>query len=180
MPEPVRLAMSLVGIVVIIAGAYYTTYYIGLKGSGQSSGINRAAGRGRVRNIVLLERFAISKDKSFCIVEIAGKIYVIGVTNQAMTVIDTIDALEFAEAAAACDGEAPRNMPPGGPFSGVFISKIASIMSQKMGRPNKAAENREAKGESFADSMKSARERSVSGQPDRGGTGRPNGSEEEE
>ena len=179
MPEPVRLAISLIGIVIIIAGAYYTTYFIGLKGSGQSSGRNRAAGRGRVRNIVLLERFAISRDKSFCIVEIAGKIYVIGVTNQAMTVLDKLEAEDFAQNPPE-DYKAPRSVIPGGQLSGKLVNKLASFIERRIGKTHGTTDSGDAQGKTFADSMKAARDKSISGQPDREEAERPDGSEGEE
>ena len=164
---PLEVALSLIGIIIIIAGAYYATYYIGLKASGQ----NRSKNRGRSRNINLLERFAISKDKSFCIVEVAGKIYIVGVANQSMTLFDVLEAAEF-EKFAPESGAAARDIMPGGPFGGKLVNKLASIMAQRMGRTYGTAENKNIKGETFADSLKSASDKNSSGQPD--------GSEEEE
>ena len=179
MPEPVRLAISLVGIVIIIAGAYYTTYYIGLKASGQGSGKNRAAAGGRHRNIVLLERFAISKDKSFCIVEIAGKVYVVGVTNQAMTVLDKLEAEDFMRLPPE-DHKAPRSVIPGGQFSGKLVNKLASFIERRIGKTHGATDSNDSQEKTFADSMKTARDKNISGQPDRVEAERPDGSEGEE
>ena len=175
MPEPVRVALSFIGIIIIIAGAYYATYYIGLK----SSGVARSRNKNRNRNIALLENFAISKDKSFCIVEIAGKIYVIGVTNQSMTLLDTLEAESFADLPAERNNAAAHGIIPGGVYGGKIVNKLASFMAQRMGRPYGTAEDPGTRGETFADSMKIAREGKISVQPDRDKADMPDGSEVE-
>ena len=173
MPELVRLALSIVGIVVVIAGAYYATYFIGTKASGQSRGRIRGANR----NIVVLERFAISKDKSFCIVEIFGKVYIVGVTNQSMSLLDTLDAEKYAEYAAESGFKETWHAVPGGAFSGKMVNKLASFMSERMGKTRDMSGNEGINRSEFADSMKNARERNISGQPDRD---RADGSEGDE
>ena len=90
-----QLAFSLVGIFLVIAAAYYVTYFI----SAKAQGMTRARG-GSHQHIKLISRFAIARDKSFCIVQIAGSVYIIGITNQTMTLIDKIDSAAFAEFAA--------------------------------------------------------------------------------
>ena len=159
---PAQVVLSLFGIVIVIAGAYYATYYISIKASGQT----RGKARGRNRRINLLERFAISKDKSFCIVEIAGKIYIVGVTNQSMTLLDTLDPGELEEsetegaAAAAAWGAAP-----GGPFSGKIVNRLSAYMSRKLDKKKRTGDNAGLKGKSFEESMRSAREKKASGHP---------------
>ena len=179
MQEPARVALSLIGIVIIIAGAYYATYYIGLRASGRT-GKGRARNKGRNRSIELLERFAISKDKSFCIVKIASKIYVIGITNQSMTVIDMLEALEYEKHAEESENTTARNVVSGGPFSGKAVNKLAAFMAQRMAKKHGTAENKAMKSETFAKSMETAREKNNSGQPEREKAERPDSSEEEE
>ena len=126
MPQPVQVTVFIIGTIVIIIAAYYVTYFIGMKSTGAS--------RGRNRNINMVDRFAISKDKSFCLVEIAGKIYVVGVTNQGMTLLDTLDAEEFAEAAAE-RGSAPAwHSVPGGRQVDGLTRKLASFLAGMMGK----------------------------------------------
>ena len=176
MPEWLRLVFSIIGIIIVIAGAYYATYFIGTKASGQS----RGRIRGSNRRINMLDRFAIAKDKSFCIVEIAGKVYIIGVTNQSMTLLDRLDAEEFAEYEAEISNRETWNVPPGGPFSGKLVNRLASFMAQRMGRTGDIPGNSGTKSTGFAVNMKTARERNFSGQPDRDKAERPDGSEGEE
>ena len=183
MQEPIRVALSLIGIVIIIAAAYFVTYYIGLKASGQNRGgiRSRGRGRGRGRSINLLERFAISRDKSFCIVEIAGKIYFIGVTNQSMTLLDTLDSAEYMGNGSESNAVGAQNIVPGGPFSGKYVNKLASFMARKMGKEQGTGGNagaRDREDGMFADAMTTARNKDTSGQPAREKADKPDSSEE--
>jgi len=156
--------MFFVGLIAIIAAAYYVTYYIGLKASG------RSRGRLRNKNINLIDRFSISRDKSFCLLEIAGKVYVVGIANQSMILLDTLDAAAFSEAAAernvAPQWKQQWSRMPGGKFTGPITKKLAAFMAKKMGRP--FSESDFESGEAFADSMKTAHEKTRSGQPGSG------------
>ena len=139
------------GIIIVIIGAYYVTYYIGAKTSGQ--------GRRRIRNrsIALLDRFSISKDKSFCLIEIAGKVYVVGITNQSMTLLDTLDAAEYAVAAEnrnAGTWPAAAGAQPGGGFINRFLFYMAEgIKNRRKGGAQASG------GKTFEESMRSAREK---------------------
>ena len=156
---PLQAILSLIGIIIVIIAAYYATKYIGLKASGQ----NRSKYRRRNRNIILRDRFAISKDKSFCIVEIAGKAYVIGVTNQSMTLLDTLDATVFEKNEAKTSETAAWNTMPGSSFSGKLVNRVAAFIAQKMGKPQDIGGATVVSNRSFSDSMKSAHERDISG-----------------
>ena len=175
MQDPLRIALSFIGIIIILFGAYYATYYISLKASGRNSKRIRSGNR----SINLLERFAISKDKSFCIVEIAGKVYIIGVTNQSMSVLDTLDAEEFAKYRAENNDSAAWSAAPGGPFSGKLVNRLASFMAQRMGKTRDMTGNKGTKSTEFAASMTKARERNISGQPDPKKAEQPDSSEEQ-
>ena len=148
---PLRVALSLAGIIIVIVGAYYATYYVGTKSSGQNKP------RIRNRNINMLDRFAISKDKSFYIMEIAGKVYIVGITNQNMTLLDTLDADEYAEAVEKYDSAtwpaASAAQPGGG-----FFSRFLYYMTEAIKRPRGNGNSKVAGNGSFADSMRSARE----------------------
>jgi len=131
--EPLQVVLSIAGTIVIIVGAYYVTYFIGVKSSGAS--------RGRNRNINILDRFSISKDKSFCLVEIAGKVYVVAVTNQSMTLLDTLDAATFAGTAAErggapSAGRSKANRYASGIYSNRMTNKLASFIAARLGRPD--------------------------------------------
>ena len=108
-----QVLLFIIGTIAIIAGAYYATAYISKLGT-------KMTGRKSGRHIILRERFALSKDKSFCIVEIHGKVYVVGITNQSMTLLDTLDAdavIEDVPAAAA------KTMSLGAGFAAVLASR---------------------------------------------------------
>jgi len=157
---PGQVILFFVGLIAIIFAAYYVTYYIGLKATGRG----RSGGRLRNKNINIIDRFSISKDKSFFLVEIQDKVYVIGVTLQTMTLIDTLDAAAFTEAAAEHRDTAPRYAPPGGRITGPITKKLAEFMAKKMGRTLDTRENQERG--SFTDSMKQAEEKSRTEQHD--------------
>jgi flagellar biogenesis protein FliO len=186
---PTRVFFSIVGIVVIIVGAYYATYYIGKKAQGTS--------RGRNRNIALLDRFAISRDKSFCIVQIAGKIYIVGVTNQTMTLLDSMDAEDFSKA-GGYSGQAPpwsarpADAPPGYYQSGGLVAAFASFLAKnvfKRKTPKSGAETdaetpsggggaSDDSGASFKTSMENARKK-ASAKPDDTQAGRADDPEDD-
>ena len=151
--QPLQVAISLAFIVIIIVGAYYVTYYIGAKSSGQ--------GKGRVRNrsITLIDRFAISKDKSFCLVEIAGKIYVVGVANQSMTLIDTLDAAEYKEAVAEHADAPAWQTAPGMMPGGRLANRLFNFLSAKTAKPPEKGGGAGGSTVTFSDSMRSAREK---------------------
>jgi len=171
MLSPGQVIGTFVGLIAIIVAAYYVTYYIGLKASGQSRG------RLRNKNINIIDRFSISKDKSFCLVEINGKVYVVGITNQSMTLLDTLDAAAFSEAAAEHNDKLLWQAAPGGRFTGPMTRKLAGFMAKKMGRPLAEREDKYRASSSvrtpssgrgsFSDSMNNAREKNQSGQSDR-------------
>ena len=134
--QTMQVAVSIIGIILVIVAAYYVTYFIGVK----SSGVGRR-GRNRNRNIRMLDRFSISKDKSFCIVEIAGKVYVVGVTNQSMSLLDTLDAEAFAQTeakktgAAAWQGRsAAWQTATGGTYIERLTRKLALFIAKRIGK----------------------------------------------
>jgi len=172
--KPLQLVISLAGIVVVIIACYYATYYLGTKASGRSSARNRG------RNIALLDLFAISKDKSFCIIEVAGKIYVIGITNQSMTLIDTLDPEAYAEQTAQKNSPKAWYTPPGGRFGGKLFSSLTSFIAARNGRTRGTGDNANTDSGTFADSMNTAREKNVSGQRDKEQAERTGGPEGEE
>ena len=154
--DPVRVVLSLCGVVLVIIAAYYTTWYIGAKASGQSRG------RLKNKNINIIDRFAISRDKSFYLVGIAGKVYVIGMTNQSMTLIDTLDAAAFPQAAAERSGAGIWPARAGGGRKGDITRKLAVFIAKKAGRPYEHLEN--PGGADFKDNMRAAGEKATSEQ----------------
>jgi len=169
--EPGQVIVFFIGLIVIIVAAYYVTYYVGLKASG------RSRGRLRNKNINVIDRFSISKDKSFCLVEIAGKVYVIGITNQSMTLIDTLDAAAFPNAAAEQRDTPQWNIMPRGRFTGPMTKKLAAFMIKKTGGRYDPDDYKNDG--AFSDSMKTAREKSRSGQPEKNQDTHTNNPEDE-
>ncbi|MCL2078488.1 MAG: flagellar biosynthetic protein FliO [Oscillospiraceae bacterium] len=126
---PDRVILFIIGTVAILFGAYYVTYYVGKKASGQTrAGI-------RNRNIALIDRFAISRDKSFCVVEIADKVYIVGVTNNSMTLLDTLDAAEFAKFTEKNDDrQISWKNTPVGQYGNKLTKKVVAFFAAKKGK----------------------------------------------
>ena len=147
---PEQVIIFIIGTIVILFGAYYVTYYVGMKASGQT----RAGLRNR--NISLLDRYAIARDKQFCVIEIAGKVYIIGVTNHTMTLLDTVDAAAFAKLTKDNEDTTPWNMTPVGQYGNKLTRKLVAFIAEKTGRTQ---QNSSLSGESdFAESFKEAQE----------------------
>jgi flagellar biogenesis protein FliO len=80
---------SLIGILaavcVVVLAAYFVTRFLasGARPGGQNP-----------HSLKLIDRFAVSKDKMFVLISAGQSAYLVGVTNQAMTLIDTVDLSE--------------------------------------------------------------------------------------
>jgi len=158
-----QLVGSIIGVLAILFLAYYVTYYIGIKASG------RTKIRGIGRNVRVLERFSISKDKSFCLIEINGTVYVIGITNSSMTVIDTMPLESIEESMAANEGQAFPLGVPGGALGQKFVSGMASFLAGNKMR-------RQGGSSAFSESMKNAY-KDAHGKDFANGSGEDNGRE---
>ena len=95
---------AIAGMVMVIFAAYFITKYVALKARG---------GSGKTRNFRLIDRFSVSKDKMFVLIAVGPSVYLVGVTNQGMTVIDQKDLSDFP------DEYERTNRPPGG-FQDIF------------------------------------------------------------
>jgi len=162
-PEPGQVVIFIIGTIVILFGAYYVTYFVGMKASGQ----NRAGLRNR--NITVLDRYAIARDKQFCIIEVAGKVYIIGVTNHTMTLLDTFDAAAFAQLTENNSDTTPWDMTPVGQYGNKLTRKIVSFIAEKTGKkppaaepvskpPNEEKEESASDPSQFADTLKKAQD----------------------
>ena len=78
---------AVVLIVLIIGAAYYVTKMVAKKSSGLTS---------RGVDIKLLGSRSFGRDKHLVITEIGEKVYVLGLANQNITLIDTLSADEFS------------------------------------------------------------------------------------
>ena len=90
---PAGQIISLIVIVIFIFGLFYLRAYILKRASGQNWG------RLGTKNIIILERFAIAKDKTFCLTEVGGKVYFVIFTNNTVTLVDSYDAAVFSQVA---------------------------------------------------------------------------------
>lgn len=63
----------------VILASYYVTKFVSVKAGG--------SGR-RARCLKVIDRFSVSRDKMFVLVAMGKQAYLIGITNQSMTVID--------------------------------------------------------------------------------------------
>lgn len=149
-----RLILSIIGIIVVLILAYYVTYFIGTRASGQKMGTMRN------RNISLLDRFAISRTASFCVVEIAEKVYIIGVTGNSMTLLDTIEASVYAQSIKETQTMAP--MPwantPVGKYGNKLTKSLIAFIASKSGTLNTDEGSPSA---GFADNLKQAQEKTA-------------------
>jgi len=145
---PEQVILFIIGTIVILFGAYFVTYFIGMKASGQT----RAGMKNR--NISLLDRYAIARDKQFCVIEIAGKVYIVGVTNHAMILLDTLDAAEFSRLTATGEETMPWHMTPVGQYGNKLTRRLVAFVAEKTGKARKEAKS---SGEAdFAESLKDA------------------------
>jgi len=71
--------------VIVIAAAYYATYWVASRSKRKLGG----------KHIRVVERFAISRDKELCLVEFNDKVYFIAITNNAIEAIDKIEASDL-------------------------------------------------------------------------------------
>ena len=160
---PQQVILFIIGTIVILFGAYYVTYFIGMKASGQTrAGLKN-------RNITLLDRYAIARDKQFCIIEIAGKVYIVGVTNHTMTLLDTFDAAAFAELTENNDENmTPWNMTPVGQYGNKLTRKVVAFIAEKTGK--KKPDVKKTGDTGFADNLKEA-ERAADNENDKAESG---------
>ena len=155
---PEQVIIFIIGTVVILFGAYYVTYYVGMKASGQTrAGLKN-------RNIKMLDRYAISRDKQFCIIEVAGKVYILGLTNHTVTLLDTVDAAEFAELTEDDEEPTPWNMTPVGQYGNKLTKKIVAFVAEKTGKTRKkdktANDSENPYKADFSENLKEAQEKS--------------------
>ena len=153
MMDPGQIIVFIIGTIVILIGAYYVTYFIGTKASGQKFATVRN------RNIKLHDRYAISRSATFCVVEIAGKVYIVGTTGNSMTLLDTIDAAAFAQLAKESDtaAVAPWGMTPVGRYGNKLTKSLVAFIAAKTGR-ELPPEPGSSSGD-FSQSMREAAER---------------------
>ncbi|MDR1117331.1 MAG: flagellar biosynthetic protein FliO [Oscillospiraceae bacterium] len=86
---PLQVLFSVIGISLIIIAAYYVTYFYARKANGIQSG----------RNMRVVDRLPISKDKAIFLIEANGKRYLVGMTSGGVALLDSYEGETDAEAA---------------------------------------------------------------------------------
>ena len=150
--------VSLIIVVAFIFGAFYVRHYILRKMSGHGSI------RAKNKNIAVLDSFAISRDKSFVLVEVAGKVYVVAMTNQSATLLDTLDSAVLAQAAAESrDASTPEKRvakwPKGNSLYARMTRSLARFIAARMGRTLVFEEDGIEEGSEFAKTMKATKKK---------------------
>jgi flagellar biosynthetic protein FliO len=80
------MVLPLIGIIAVIFFAYWAVSWFGKKYKNSlSSG----------KNVKILERTMLGQDKSLVLAQMKDKVYLLGVTNNGIEILDTLDAAEF-------------------------------------------------------------------------------------
>lgn len=137
-----EIAYLIIGTIVVIIAAYYTTYLVASRKSKRLSG-------GRIR---VWERFSLSKDTMVCIIGVKDKAYLVLITDGGATVLETYDASELEQAPDAAAVSIPGLAEV---ISRVVRGGVGAIKSGIAAR--RPGEKRGGHGD-FAESMKRADE----------------------
>jgi len=108
--------------VLIIFAAYFMTKFVAARANGTV---------GRSRYIRIIDRFSISKDKMFVLIAVGESVYLVGVTNQGMTLLDQKTLEDFP-----VDAEPPRRPP------GSLTDFISSFGKRRNGSTEKSGSTR--------------------------------------
>lgn len=130
-----QIVLFFIGTIAVIFAAYYVSLFIGKKTMKTGSG----------RNIRLRDRFVVSKDKSFCLLEVKGKIYLVAMTNHTTTLLDTFSTDDFAEEAGATSRSwiaSPFNSGSSGASKGFGGAAVRNAISQILSTIGGAAKRR--------------------------------------
>ncbi len=96
----------------VLVAAWLTTRFVATRGRGLAKG----------RFIQVKEHFYISKDKSVLLLEVGGKYFLVGATNQSMQLLGTLEKGELRFASSANEDAAAPRSGVQGLFQGVFAS----------------------------------------------------------
>lgn len=76
-----QIVLFVLGTVAIVFAAYYTTYFIASRSRNMAQG----------RMIRVIDRYSLARDKTVCLLEVCGKVYLVVLSGQGATLIDTPD-----------------------------------------------------------------------------------------
>jgi flagellar biosynthetic protein FliO len=123
------MGLFLVAVLVPVAAYYATRFLVGKTQTG-----NKKAG------MKLLDRLYLSRDKYILVVKIAGKGYVLGVTNQSVSPIDTLSQEQLSQYE-----QAP---PASGGGSGTFSDRLKRLMQAPEALRSAREQQRKGRGDS--------------------------------
>jgi len=72
--------LTVIGMLAVLAGAYYTTKFIS----------NKSTFTGKNQQIKIIERLFIAKDKQILLLEVGSSLFLVGVTNQGINLLGTL------------------------------------------------------------------------------------------
>lgn len=127
-----RIILFMLASVLVIAGAYCSTYFLASR--------TGKIGSGRSGRIKLIDRFSLSKDKGIYLIGIKDKVYVVAMTGQNATLLEKLDITEF-EAASVTEKSRPtsyRYEPQGMLQKGIW-NAYSAIKGSMENRDNRAA-----------------------------------------
>jgi flagellar biogenesis protein FliO len=119
--------------ILVIGCAYYATWFLASKSGKMKSG----------RSIKLRDRFSVSKDKSFCLIEVKDKVYLVAMTNQTVTLLDTLDIEAFetqTETPSARQGGFEARYEPRGFMQKTLMGIFSALKSGVGTRQTKSGE----------------------------------------
>lgn len=132
----VQIAWSVILFGLVVFLAWLTTRLLG-----QQWG----AGGRRGRALSIREQTPVGKDRSIALVEVAGRLYLVGITAQGITLLDLItDAAVVAQVQAATPPVPPLAM-------GGLLQSFPAILQRRMGRPDATAPGAQGEGRPSAE-----------------------------
>jgi flagellar protein FliO/FliZ len=119
-----QIAWSILLFALVVFLAWLTTRLLG-----QQWG----AGARRGRALSIREQTPIGKDRSIALVEVAGRLYLVGITGQGITLLDLItDPATVAQVQAATPSVPPLAL-------GGMLQSFPALLQRRLGRPDGSA-----------------------------------------
>ena len=109
-----QMLLGFLGLVAVLIGCYYATTLVAGKARRMQQG----------RAVHMLERFAVGKDKMFCLLDMAGVLYLIAMSEGAVIVIDRIEGERADTLRERCEPAQQSNLLAQG--AGFLAGKLRS------------------------------------------------------
>ena len=114
--SPWQIVFALLVLAVVVVLAYYSIYFLATKTTLQR----------QTQGIRVVDRFSLSRDKTICLIEAVGNVYLVAITNQGVTLLDILDK-EAYEAAGQEAAQKPGDFLQKGFAKGVLAFKNHSF-----------------------------------------------------